>query len=424
MLAHTMLRVACISLWLLLTSCGGDKADSAITIWVMGREGEVIKSLTSEYERRHPGMDIRVQQIPWSAAHEKLLTAFAGNALPDIIQLGNTWIPEFAALDAIAPIGGLDAEYPDFFPGILASSLVDGRLMAMPWYVDTRLLFYRKDILARAGFWGPPATWSEWVAMMQRIKAVAGKDEFPLLLPTNEWQVPVILGLQAGSGLLRDNNQYGDFEKTDFARAFSFYLDFYRQGFAPLVAQSQLTNLYQEFALGRFAFFITGPWNIGEFRQRLPASIQPLWDTAVIPGPAGPGVSLAGGASLALCRTSRNPEVALQLIRYLTATEGQLALYRQMGDLPARRSVWLNPDLQAAPHAGPFLRQLDAVRPTPQIPEWEHIAALIALYGEKAARGELDESQALKHLNSDVNQILAKRRWLNKREQQGQDGQP
>ncbi len=42
--------------------------------------------------------------MPLTAAHEKLLTAFAGDALPDISQLGNTWIPEFATLGALEPL--------------------------------------------------------------------------------------------------------------------------------------------------------------------------------------------------------------------------------------------------------------------------------------------------------------------------------
>jgi multiple sugar transport system substrate-binding protein len=47
-----------------------------------------------EFERRYPEIQVKVQQIPWSAAHEKLLTAYAGDAMPDVFQLGNTWIPE------------------------------------------------------------------------------------------------------------------------------------------------------------------------------------------------------------------------------------------------------------------------------------------------------------------------------------------
>ncbi len=73
----------------------------------MGREGEVVQKLMPEFERRHPGLRLRVQQIPWSAAHEKLLTAYAGDAMPDIFQLGNTWVPEFVALGALIDLAHL-----------------------------------------------------------------------------------------------------------------------------------------------------------------------------------------------------------------------------------------------------------------------------------------------------------------------------
>ena len=70
----------------------------------MGREGEVLSELVPEFERQNPGISVRVQQIPWSAAHEKLLTAYVGDATPDIAMLGNTWVPEFVALDALEPL--------------------------------------------------------------------------------------------------------------------------------------------------------------------------------------------------------------------------------------------------------------------------------------------------------------------------------
>ena len=72
----------------------------------MGREGEVVSQLLPGFEKEHPGIKVQVQQIPWSAAHEKLLTAYVGEATPDIAMLGNTWVPEFVALDALE--GGYD----------------------------------------------------------------------------------------------------------------------------------------------------------------------------------------------------------------------------------------------------------------------------------------------------------------------------
>ena len=141
----------------------------------MGREGEVVTELLPEFQRLHPGVRVDVQQLPWSAAHEKLLTAFAGDSTPDICQLGNTWIPEFVALNALV---ALDADVAassivdarDYFPGIWDTNRVGGKLYGVPWYVDTRLLFYRRDLLAQAGFTVPPRSWSEWVAMLAAIK--------------------------------------------------------------------------------------------------------------------------------------------------------------------------------------------------------------------------------------------------------------
>jgi multiple sugar transport system substrate-binding protein len=75
----------------LLTGCSSAASrDTVLRFWAMGREGEVVLELLSDFERTHPGIRVDVQQVPWIAAHEKLLTAFAGGVTPDICQLGNT----------------------------------------------------------------------------------------------------------------------------------------------------------------------------------------------------------------------------------------------------------------------------------------------------------------------------------------------
>ena len=85
------------------TACSGHDAQ-AIRFWAMGREGEVAPELLAGFERENHGVRLRVEQLPWSAAHEKLLTAVAGDATPDIAQMGNTWLPEMAALGALEPL--------------------------------------------------------------------------------------------------------------------------------------------------------------------------------------------------------------------------------------------------------------------------------------------------------------------------------
>jgi len=396
----------------LFSACRSNEEKSVVEFWAMGREGEAVQSLMPEFERRHPGLRVKVQQIPWSAAHEKLLTAYAGDAMPDVFQLGNTWIPEFAVLKAVDRLAVPERE--DYFQGILETNEIEGQLYGLPWYVDTRLLFYRTDILAKAGFAAPPRSWTEWLAAMAAVKALPGEDRYALLLPMNEWQVPAILGLQMGAELLRDGARFGNFRSDAFRRSFRFYLDIFRQGYAPAVSEAQIANLYREFASGYFAMYITGPWNIGEFERRLPKALQDRWATAPMPAPDGnyPGVSLAGGASLAIARSSSRKDQARKLIEFLSEPEQQIAFYRLTGDLPSRRSAWRHPGLATATRVQAFKTQLERVVPTPKIPEWERIAGKIAHYAEKAVRGELTEEQALTALDQDVDGILEKRRWL------------
>ena len=100
-------RLASLLVLAALWGCGSQADDDVVTIrfWGMGREGEVVGELVPEFERQNPGIRVDVQQIPWSAAHEKVLTAFVGGATPDVAQLGNTWVPEFQALEALEDLG-------------------------------------------------------------------------------------------------------------------------------------------------------------------------------------------------------------------------------------------------------------------------------------------------------------------------------
>ena len=134
-----------------------------VSFWAVGREGEVAADLVQEFLRERPDIHVEVQKLPWTAAHEKLLTAYAGETLPDLCSLGNTWIPEFMALNALTPLDAMaqasrEVALDDYFAGILDSNRVEGHLYGIPWYIDTNVLYYHRDLLQQTGFNAPPAT--------------------------------------------------------------------------------------------------------------------------------------------------------------------------------------------------------------------------------------------------------------------------
>src|SRR6185295_5110565 len=399
---------------------------TTVRFWGLGREGEVVRELVPGFEKRHPEIRIEVQQIPFTAAHEKLLTAYVGDATPDAAQLGNTWVPEFVSLHALAPLDERIARSAakhreDSFPGVWDTNVVDGRTWGLPWYVDTRLLFYRPDLVASAGVRWPPRSWDEWREAMVGIKRLGGSGRFAILLPIDEYEQPVIFGLQTGAELLADGGRRGAFRDPRFRRAMAFYLDLYTSRLAPGLDRQGLANLYQQFAECYFAMVITGPWNLGEFRSRLPPAIQDRWATEPLPPPeAGmpyPGLSLAGGSSLVLFRHARQPEAAWQWLEYLAEPAQQARFYELSGDLPGRPSAWKLAKLAADPKTAPFLLQLQRVASPPKVPEWERIATRMAECAEQVMRGGRDLDSALAALDADVDRILEKRRWMLDREE-------
>ena len=82
--------VAALVAGLVLAGCARKEEGTTVRFWAMGREAEVVAELIHEFEAENPGIRVDVQNIPWTAAHEKLLTAFAADGLPDVCQLGNT----------------------------------------------------------------------------------------------------------------------------------------------------------------------------------------------------------------------------------------------------------------------------------------------------------------------------------------------
>jgi len=401
---------------LMLAGCSSSQDAHTLTFWTIGREGEAVVKLLPEFEREHPGIQVKVQQMPLTAAHQKLLTAFAGNSTPDVTQLGNTWLPEFVALRALEPLqqrvaASTVVKPADYFDHIWSTNLIDGALYGVPWYVDTRLLFYRRDLLKAAGFDAPPRDWAQWRAMLAALSH-PDRGSYGILLPTNEYEQLMSLALQQTESMLRDGGRYGNFRSAGFKRALAFYVDTFRLHQAPAITAVEAGNPWEEFGRGVYAFYFSGPWNIGEFRQRLPADRENEWATAALPGPDGGASGAAGGSSLVIFRRSTHKDEAWALIEYLSRPDVQQRFYDLLGDMPARRSAWDGGSLRTDPKVQAFREQLEHVKATPPVPEWEQIANEMQLVAAQAVAGELTIDEAAAEIDRRADRILEKRRWI------------
>ncbi len=401
-------------------SCSDSTKETTIDLWGLGSEGEFVKQLLPKFESENPGIKVRIQMVPWTAAQEKLISAFASNNLPDVFQLGNTWVPQFAQLEGISELSNFirkstTIKKENYFSGIWDTNVLDTLVYGIPWYIDTRVLFYRTDVFKKAGFDSPPKTWDELYQLSKRIKANhKGEEKYAIFIATNEWANFVIFGLQNGAEILKDNNTYGNFSSEKFAEAFTYLVNFYKENLTPL-GVSQVTNVYQAFAEEYFSMYISGPWNISEFKKWMTGNLQGKWMTAPLPGRDAntKGVSLAGGSSLVISQRSKHKVEAWKLIEFLSKPETQIEFYHLVNDLPAVKEAWKDTSLSNNTYMKAFYEQFNFVVATPKIPEWEQIVfSKLQQYVELAARNVLTVKEALKKLDDDVNIILEKRRWM------------
>ena len=398
-----------------LAGCGRQEDGTVrLTFWAMGNEATNVPQMLPEFERLNPGITVGVQALPWTAAHQKLLTAYAGDSLPDLSQVGNTWVSEMAAIGAISALPAFASDLlTDQFPAVLETNRIDGRVVGVPWYVDTRLIFYRSDLLARAGYDAVPPTWAGWKQAMHAVKRVVGDDKYAVLLPLNEFEQLLTFGLQGDAPLLRDQDTRGNFSSPSFIAALAFYRSLFDEGLAPVASAAQISNVWTEFARGWFSFYFSGPWTIGDFKNRLGPGTQ--WMTSGVPGPEGFGASAPGGSSLVVYRSSPRQEAAWKLVRYLSDPAVQARFNVITGNLPARPSAWSAPAVANDPYIAAFKGQLARAEAVPKVPEWERIVTEMQIVAERMVRGEYTPETAGAEIDRRADRLLEKRRWMMER---------
>ena len=127
------------------------EATGTIDVWAMGTEGEVLQDFSAAFEEANPEATVNVTAVPWESAHDKLSGAIASGETPDVSLIGTTWMGEFAEAGGLMPTPEGLVDESEFFPGAWESTEVGGTSYGVPWYVETRVLYYRSDLAQKAG---------------------------------------------------------------------------------------------------------------------------------------------------------------------------------------------------------------------------------------------------------------------------------
>ncbi|MCC4250000.1 extracellular solute-binding protein [Microbacterium testaceum] len=382
------------------STIGDAQAEGTLTMWAMGAEGEALPEFVKTFEEANPGVTVEVTPVPWDAAYSKFQTAIAGGNTPDLAMVGSTWMADFGGALQTVPT---DLSTDGIFPGAIESTMIDDRAAAVPWYVDTRVLYYRTDIAAQAGWTSAPTTWDELKQMAADMQAKGGA-EYGMRLPAGNDSFQGNLWMPWSNGVELENGSEWTLDTPEAVEAFEYYQSIYTDGVANPAADRSAGAQEADFVSGATPMLIDGPFLIGQLEELGGEGFSDKFATAVLPTKES-SISFSGGANLAVFDNSDNAASAWKLVQWLTEPETQVAWYEATGDLPAVQEAWNDDALVASPTLAAFGTQLETAKPVPATTTWVQVAAAGDAMLEKIRLGQQSPADGLKELQATADQL-------------------
>ena len=360
-----------------------EAASGEIDVWAMGAEGEALGAFAESFMEEFPDVTVNVTPVPWDAAHDRIVNAIAGGEVPDVTMVGTTWMGEFAALGGLDPTPA-NIDGSQFFEGAWNTTIVDGTSYAVPWYVETRLLYYRTDLAEEGGVTEPPASWDDLKAAAAAMQE-AGAEYGISLQPggTGSWQTWMPFFWQAGGEIQAEDGTF-TLDGEPCVSALAYYDSFFEDGLTPPAAAD--VPVEAQFSNGEVASFISGPWMMNIVED---AGTDPATYTVAHQPTQEAGTSFVGGANMAVLAQADNKEAGWAFLEYLSQPEVQASWYETVSALPAVQAAWDEEALSGDEMLSAFGEQLEDAKAPPSIPTWEQIAAEIDLVIERVTVGDM-----------------------------------
>jgi len=317
--------------------------------------------------------------------HDKFVTvATAKDPSADIVSMDVPFVPEFAAAGWTMAVDDTLAgdEKSKFYKGTLDGATFNGKLYAFPWFNNGPGLFYRKDLLDKAGL-QPPKTYDELLAAAQKIQTpqIAG---FIQQMPQNEGGIINWMEYLWGYGgdLVDDKLNVTVDKGTAGVDSMQKLKDFiYKDKIMPesTLALKLGQDAVNIFATGGALFLRIWYGNISTLYDPKQSKLTTdQWNVTTLPSKDGtkPGPGCLGTWNLGVSTYSKHQKEGIEAIKWLTSLEQQTARMLDNVNLPARPAVFDNAQIQAKyPYAKSAQTSLDNLKPRPVTPFWGQMSA-------------------------------------------------
>jgi multiple sugar transport system substrate-binding protein len=368
------------------------------------------------FEKWQSDADAKVvyEAIPWPQLHDKMATEFAsGSYVHDIVYMSG-WVPEFAG--ALVDIGGklpadLKADLP---PSSFGTTTWDGKTYGAVFTLSLMTLFYNQEHFDQAGITGPPATWDDLKAY---VKELTHDDQYGWVL---NYGAPEGIGgvasywmiyLQQAGGQMYGPDGLPVFNDTPGVDALQLMLDLNAAGTDPgsisYVGINDATNV---FTSGKASMMMNWPFMWMPAQDPTSSKIVGKLGASILPAGSAGTASIDGTDAWTITTTSKDPDLALELIELYLDPVQQKSQSIDTGWLPIRLSVLNDPEVQAAStNAKVVLEQAQHPYESFVTPDYNQVTQAIGTEVQKALRGEKTAAQAIADSSDQVTAIVQQR---------------
>ena len=404
---------------LALTACGGPKTGGGgggaqgtgpIT-FVTGKDTSGwTKKLLGDWNAAHPDQKASLLELPESADAQRsqfVTNLQAKSDRYDVMGIDVIWTAEFAKSGWLLALNESDFPLDQELKTAADTARFEGKLWAAPFRTNGGLLFYRKDILDKAGK-QPPKTFDELkalcpLAQQNNMGCYAGQFAKYEGLTVNFAEA-----VQAAGGEIMTDNGTKVALGAPAVQGLSFLANGFKDGDIPKPAIT-----YQEeesrtaFMSGKLLFLRNWPYVYGLAAKSDPANkVKGKVGVVPLPGVTGAGSSSLGGLNFAISAFSKKQKTAVEFTKFATNEENAKEMVGLTGNAPAWTSLYNDPDLvKKFPHLPILLQGLQAAKPRPITPYYQEVTTAIQTDAYAALQGQKTPDQAINDMTTKLNEI-------------------
>lgn len=372
-----------------------------------------LPGLVARWNRLHPGQRVTPIYLPDDANDQlaQLVTNLqARSDAYDVMSLDVIWTAQFASNGWIVPINRRVVPLADFLGPAVDTASYDGRLWAVPFTSNAELLYYRKDILARAGV-RAPTTWAQLAGLARRLAPRYGLAGYGSQFADYEGLTVNFAEAvdSAGGSILSPGGTRATVDTPQARAALAELVSGFGQGWIPSAALNwDEARSQQAFEAGRLLFLNNWPYVYGQASEPGPGNkVAGKVGVTVLPGPHGPGVSALGGANLAISAFSRHQQTALAFIKFLTSLSSERAVLAEASLPPVWTRLYRVPALvRRFPYLPDLKKAILAARPRPETANYSQLSLAISSAVHQALMQREPVGATMARLQRELNQII------------------